>query len=194
MRKTNKEEITEIEVIECNEEFHDIHTETENYIANSIVVHNCTPSRKSAALGIYLPNTLKQSVHIVVSVDTSGSISQEELKEFLSEMVAITESFPNINMDVIVCDCVVHETYKIDSTNVDSICGLTFSGSGGTDHKVILKHIKNEINDIKVLIAFTDGYTSFGEQPQGYDVLWVLTKNSINPNEIPYGEVIKIDE
>ena len=155
-----------------------------------------TPSRKSAALGIYLPNTLKQSVHIVVSVDTSGSISQEELKEFLSEMVAITESFPNINMDVIVCDAEVHETHKIDSTNVNDICSLTFSGGGGTSHVPIDKYIIEHILDCKIVLHFTDGYTDFTENGNNlpYQTMWVLTKNSIERSAIPYGEIIKIDE
>jgi predicted metal-dependent peptidase len=151
------------------------------------------PNKRTAYMNIYLPSILKESVHIVVSVDTSGSIGNGELKEFLSELLAIVESFPNVNMDIIVADCVVHETYKLSQTSMEEILSLKMSGGGGTDHKIVLDHIKENIDDARVLLAFTDGYTNFGEMPEGFNVLWVISKHGVAESSVPYGEVIKLE-
>lgn len=56
------------------------------------------PSKRSMALGVFLPRMKKESVEMVVAIDTSGSIGQEELKEFISEIVAICNAFNSVKM------------------------------------------------------------------------------------------------
>lgn len=150
------------------------------------------PSKRGASLGIYLPKVLKESVQIVVSIDTSGSISQTDLQEFLSELISIGNSFQNIKLEIIVCDAEIHETYELTRDNVDDILSMPLSGGGGTSHEPILKYIEKNIQDAKCLLNFTDGYTGFGEEPN-YDVVWVLCKGGCPTENIPYGEVIKIE-
>ena len=63
----------------------------QKYITNTIPTDYtfARPRRSSRALGIYLPSVVKENVEIYVSIDTSGSISQDDLTDFLSEMLAV---------------------------------------------------------------------------------------------------------
>jgi predicted metal-dependent peptidase len=168
------------------------------YVVDQII-HDYTwsmPSKRAASLGIYLPKTLKESVQIVVSIDTSGSISQDELKEFTSELLAIGNSFPNIKMDIIICDAEVHETYELTRDNVDDILSMSMSGGGGTSHIPIYNYVNEHITDAKVIINFTDGFTDFPEDGNElpYDSLWVLSNNGCAEDHIPFGDIIRLGE
>ena len=154
-------------------------------------------SKKSIALGIYLPSTVKEKIDIVVSIDTSGSMGQEELTQFLSEVCYIARSFNNIEMDLLVCDAEIHQEYKINNNNINEIMGLKIGGGGGTSHKPIVDYINDKKPSAKLLIALTDGYsdiqTTFAELPNNCHRIIVLCTNSAKESEMEaYGEVIKM--
>jgi predicted metal-dependent peptidase len=153
------------------------------------------PSKRSLSTGYYLPSVVRESVKIIAHIDTSGSISKDELKEFLSELLTIGNAFPNINIKLIICDAEIQETYDLNQNTIREIVKLPISGGGGTSHVPVYEYIEKEIPDAKVLVSFTDGYTEFPNHENGFrfDTLWVLTKNSVPANHIPFGEVIKLD-
>ncbi len=155
------------------------------------------PSKRSWGVGAYLPSTLKESIKIVASIDTSGSIGQDELTDFLSELCSIGTSFENIEIDIIVCDAEVHETYTMTKDNVDEIMNLKFSGGGGTSHQPVIDHIEKEIPDCRVAVHFTDGYSDINEikhEELDFDNLWVLSKNGVSVKDIEWGDVISLKE
>jgi predicted metal-dependent peptidase len=154
------------------------------------------PSRRYLGLGLYLPRPVKESVKVVVSIDTSGSIGNDELKEFLSEMLGIGNSFPSLNMDIIICDADVHETYQLTKDNIDDILSLKMTGGGGTDHKPVYKYVTEHLQDCKVLINFTDGYTNFPEEPEQYTFqsMWVINKTGCREEDVPFGRVMKLKD
>jgi predicted metal-dependent peptidase len=153
------------------------------------------PSKRSAACGVYLPRPIKESVKIVASIDTSGSIGKDELEQFMGELLSIGQSFPNINIDLIVVDAAVHETYELTKENIDDLLTMKMSGGGGTSHLPVYKYVIDNIMDAKVLINFTDGFTDFPNNPEEipFDTLWVIDRHGCDPKHIPFGEVIKID-
>ncbi len=148
------------------------------------------PHKRSRALGTYFPDVQKENVKIAVSVDTSGSISQQDLTQFLSEMVAIVRSTDNLKADIYVCDAGIHEKLSVSNGNIKKILDLKMTGGGGTSHIPVFEAVKN--SDIKALICLTDGYTEFPEKNDfNFDTIWVLTKDS--NDQIPFGKVIKMD-
>ena len=152
------------------------------------------PSKRGSSLGYYLPSVVRESVKIIVSIDTSGSVSQDELKEFLSELLAIGTSFPNINIDLIICDAEVHEVYKLTQSTIDDVKSLDMGGGGGTSHIPIYEYVENNIMDAKVLINFTDGYTSWPEDKNyRFESLWVINKGGVGEKDVPFGEFIKLE-
>lgn len=193
-----KDKIIEIEEIEEESDFVDIHTETLNYIAENIVVHNCSPHKKSFSTGVYMPNLVREKIEIVVGVDTSGSIGQKELQEFVSEVVGIGNSFSNIEMDLLFCDSEVHNEYVVTRDNLNEIMDFKIAGGGGTSVLPIVEWINDNKPQCKVFIYITDGYSdiesSYDKLPDNCRKLIVLPLNSKEPKQLEqYGEVIRIE-
>lgn len=149
------------------------------------------PSKKSVSCGVYMPSILRESVEIVVSVDTSGSINRKELTEFLSEIKGIEKSFNNINMKVIVCDCDIKDVYSIGNGQEDDLDNIVFRGGGGTDHNPIYEYIHKNLPNTQFLINFTDGYTSIPEEEE-IKTLWVVNSGG-SADWLKWGEVIHLD-
>ena len=167
------------------------------YIVNQLIYDYTwnTPSRRSASIGIYMPNTLKEGLDIFVTMDTSGSMGKKERQEAISELKGIVQSFPNVKMKLIIVDAAIHEVYDMNSVREEELRELVMSGGGGTDHTVVYDYVKENCPEARVLINLTDGYTSFPENPEQYtfDSLWVINKNGCKAKDVPFGEVIKIE-
>lgn len=149
------------------------------------------PSKKSVSCGVYMPSVLRESIEIIVSIDTSGSINKDELTEFMTEIRAIENSFANINMKLIVCDWDIKNVYSIGSGQEDDIDNIILRGGGGTSHLPVYEFIRNELPSAQFLINFTDGYTEFPDEEE-IKTLWVLNKDGCDERDIPFGEVIKL--
>lgn len=152
------------------------------------------PHKKSITTGYYMPDFTREKIEITVSIDTSGSIGQEELTEFLTEIVNIAKSFEQIKMHVIVADAKVHAQYPVENGSIQKILDLKMIGGGGTSHSCVLEHIKEKLPQTKCLVAFTDGYSDINNlTPPQYNVLWVINKTGVEEKDIKWGEVVKLE-
>ena len=57
----------------------------------------------------------KEMIDVVIALDTSGSVSDQEYIEFLSEMQYIGHAFKHVRMSVISCDAAVEGTISENS-------------------------------------------------------------------------------
>ena len=154
------------------------------------------PSKRSHALGIFMPTVVRESVDVEIIVDVSGSIDGDSLKEFISEVVGIAKALSNINMQVTFVDAEIHESYAVSNGDIPKILNFKISGGGGTNLEIKLEHIKETNPSIPLVILLTDGFTPFTHKRSDFpfDCLWCITKNGINDlKEIPYGYAIKMD-
>jgi predicted metal-dependent peptidase len=139
------------------------------------------PSKKSMATGYYMPSTIKEYVDVVIAVDTSGSIGEIELKEFLSEIIGIAKSFSSrVKMRLLTHDTKVWDDYLVQNGNIEKIKALKIRGGGGTSHKEVFEYVDEKIRDTKLLICFTDGDSDLQEIETGkfkYDKLFVISEN-----------------
>ena len=150
------------------------------------------PSRRSRATGIYMPSILKENIEIVVAIDTSGSIQQKELSEFLGEIINISKSFNNITMKVIVCDCEIKDVYDVKNGSIQTILDLKIRGGGGTSHKPVYDYVRTNLPNTKFIINFTDGYSSFPKYEE-IKTIWILTKDSCKDEYLPFGDIIRLN-
>ena len=167
------------------------------YITNSMVSDFTwsRPSKRSASIGIYMPSVVRENVEIVVAVDTSGSIGQKELTEFLSEICSIARSFSNISMDLVIGDCQLTNHYQITNNTIGDILSLKIGGGGGTSHKFVQEWMEENKPNAKLLIALTDGYSDiqsvFPEIKCGKIIL--LSENGTSEKNLEeFGECIKL--
>lgn len=118
------------------------------------------PNRRFLGTGTYMPSMIGEKVgHLVIAIDTSGSIGQDELSDFLSEVKGIAEEVNPSQVDLIYWDSEVagHEEYT--ENDVASIISSTKpKGGGGTSPSCVSEYLKDKKIEPECIIMLTDGY------------------------------------
>jgi len=118
------------------------------------------PNRRFLGTGTYMPSMIGEKVgHLVIAIDTSGSIGQDELSDFLGEVKGIAEEVNPSQVDLIYWDSAVagHEEYA--ENDVASIISSTKpKGGGGTSPSCVSEYLKENKIEPECIIMLTDGY------------------------------------
>ena len=133
-------------------------------------------SRKGWHMDAVMPGQKPdEMIDIAVALDASGSISESMLRDFLSEIQGIMDSFPAFKIHVVTFDTDCYNPAQYDSDNLDSMIDYDVKGGGGTDFDCIFKYLKDEEIVPRRLIVFTDGYPfgSWGDA-EYCDTTWIL--------------------
>lgn len=134
------------------------------------------PSKKSISAGFYMPSIIKKEINIIIGVDTSGSISEAEYTQFLSEIYFMCKSVENLKATVLTCDAAIGDVMEIDNSFDPTF--MKGRGYGGTSCRPVFKWIETEKNnDIKLLVYLTDGYIDAPLHRPRFPHLWIVTKN-----------------
>lgn len=141
------------------------------------------PSRRHVSNGLYLPSITGESTEIAIGLDTSGSISDAELKQFLAEVQAILNLNSNMVIHLYQCDADIH-SYK-EYRSGDTL-DYKITGRGGTSFVPVFKDIDDKGITPVCLVYLTDGEGEYPKKPPEYPVLWVLVKNY----NVPWGEKV----
>ena len=124
-------------------------------------------SRKGWHMDAVMPGQKPdQLIDIAIALDASGSISEKMLRDFLSEIQGIMDSFPAYKIHVITFDTNAYNPAQFDSDNLDSIFEYEVKGGGGTDFDCVYSYLKENEIEPNRLIMFTDGYPygSWGDE------------------------------
>jgi len=127
---------------------------------------------------------LKMKQHMLLGIDTSGSVSDSELQEFMSEINHIYKA--GVDVTIVQCDT--------DIRSIESYKGkfeLNVIGRGGTEFDPVLNYYNDNQKKYTSLVYFTDGECYTRVKPKGH-VLWVLSERSNMNDELP-GKVIKLE-
>jgi predicted metal-dependent peptidase len=165
------------------------------YISNQIPVDYSwsRPSKKSFSTGTYLPSVTKGSLDLVIAIDTSGSISKTELTEFMGEVLGIINSFSNVSLTILDCDAEVNSVIKLQRATMDDIINIRLKGGGGTSHIPVYNWLDENIPNAKLVICFTDGYTTF-PKASSIPTLWVVAGHSREKEDkFPFGDVVYLE-
>jgi len=133
-------------------------------------------SRKGWHMDAVMPGQKPdEMIDVAVMLDASGSISQDMLRDFLSEIQGIMDSFPSYKIHVVTFDTDCYNPAQYDSDNLDSMIDYEVKGGGGTDFDCIFTYLKDQEITPRRLIVFTDGYPfgSWGD-PEYTDTTWIL--------------------
>ena len=151
------------------------------------------PNRRFLSSDIYMPTLISERVgHLVIGIDTSGSIGGKELNDFLSEVKSIAEEVMPERVDLLYWDSEVaaHETYE--ATNVaDIVTSTKPAGGGGTSPSCVTRYLKDNAIKPECTIMLTDGYvgSDWGGQ-WDCPVLWVIVNG--NTSVAPVGQTIHV--
>ena len=127
---------------------------------------------------------LKMKQHMLLGIDTSGSVSDSELQEFMSEIHHIYKA--GVDVTIIQCDTSINsiEPYK-------GKLELNVKGRGGTEFDPVLEYYNENQKRYTSLVYFTDGECNTHVRPKGH-VLWVLSERSSMNDTLP-GKIIKLE-
>jgi predicted metal-dependent peptidase len=151
------------------------------------------PHKRFIGHDVYMPSMVGETIgKIVVGIDTSGSIGDKELNEFLTEVVAICDDVSPSSIELLYWDTHVagHETYNQGDYSA-LVQSTKPAGGGGTHVGCVNQYIKDKRIEPEAIIILTDGYVEddFGGN-WGYPTLWAITTKHITS---PHGKTIHID-
>ena len=150
-------------------------------------------NRRFIGSDIYMPTLIGETVgHIVIGVDTSGSVSQAELSRALTEIKCIADTVNPEVVDLLYWDYNIasHESY--DTCTLPNIVSSTKPmGGGGTSPDCVVDWLEEKRIKPECVIMITDGYFhTRAEWP--CPVLWVITEGGTVSN-VTTGKVIEME-
>jgi predicted metal-dependent peptidase len=127
---------------------------------------------------------IKLQKHILVGIDTSGSVNKTELKEFLNEMHHMQKTGSEIT--IVQCDTAISHIGKFNP-NQD----FEVHGRGGTDFQPVIDYYNEHFQKFSCLFYLTDGECNAPQNAKG-NILWVLSSQSEMNEDLP-GSIIKLE-
>lgn len=143
------------------------------------------PNRRYMPQGLYLPSLQSESFPpLVVAVDTSGSIGNDELSAFAAEVQAVLDECQPEALHVVYCDARINH---VDRYEPGDTVKMQAHGGGGTDFRPVFAHVAAEIEDAAAVVYLTDGYGSYPDA-ETIPTLWVMTSDQT----APHGETVRL--
>ncbi len=151
-------------------------------------------SKKGYFSDIALPGMIPENtIDVALSLDMSGSISDAQGRDMLSEVKGIMEQFKDFKLKVWCFDTKVYNYQEFTPQNIDEFDTYELKGGGGTNFDVNWDFMKE--NDIRPerFVMFTDGYPwdSWGDADYCDTVFVIHGNQEIKP---PFGNHAYYDE
>jgi predicted metal-dependent peptidase len=153
--------------------------------------------KRYIGMDIIMPSTYDEKVgSIVVAVDTSGSIGNAELAQFLGEVKCICDEVSPEKIDLLYWDTNVagHETYM--GAELASLTETTQAkGGGGTSPECVPHYMKKESLNPECVIMLTDGYIDRQDPNDwqiGKPIMWCI-KGNPHFNVDVVGKVVHVE-
>lgn len=165
-------------------------------ILRRFIEHTCVvdyqwipPNSKYIGDDIILPSVCREKITVIIAVDTSGSISNAELNDFINEVTGIL-SVKTVEAYLLSCDAKVNHVQYFPMGTLVSFQDIKVKGGGGTDFNPVFRWVEENGVRPNVLIYLTDGYGLYPPEPPCYPVVWVVSGRYDN---FPFGEVIRLE-
>lgn len=172
--------------------------------ASQRIMSFSAPDKRFLSRNMILPgpkNMLNDSLeNVILAIDTSGSISTQELSIFLAQFKQLMNKF-KIDGEVLYWGTNIEAIYPFKNWN-DILKGKPIGG-GGTDINCVFKYLDGR--DFKVgkkkkpsmIVVATDGY--FGEVDKKYkkwsnEVIWVISPDCYERFKEPFGKKAAMKE
>lgn len=158
----------------------------QNTCAGSDYSTYARPNRRLMSQGIIMPSGISEQVgELVIAIDTSGSIGQQELTAFLSEVKGVCDTVKPDKLRLLYWGSSVVGDEAYDMHDLDNLVKSTKPmGGGGTDVNCVTQYMTDEGIKPQACIVLTDGYLYSGWGDWTCPVLWAILDNkSAVPDE-----------
>jgi predicted metal-dependent peptidase len=130
-----------------------------------------TIHRASKRYGTFPGTRIRKQSRILVAVDTSASIKEEDFKLFFDEIHQLWKQ--NTEIKIVECDTIMQREY-----DYKGIPPKIISGRGNTDFNAAIRFL-NEVFQADALIYFTDGFGPIPRIKPTKPILWIIKKEGI---------------
>ena len=145
------------------------------------------PSRREG--DFILPSLRSQHLDLVVAVDTSGSIKDREIEEFIDEIDALKGQI-RARITLLPCDADLCEGAPFHFEPWDDFKRPdTIQGGGGTSFVPVFNWIRQQGGQPDLLVYFTDADGAFPTTEPPFPVVWLVKGKS----KVPWGQRIQLN-
>jgi predicted metal-dependent peptidase len=132
---------------------------------------------------------IKTKKHILVGIDTSGSVSNNDLLEFFNELHHIYKT--GVKISVVEGDTQIHRVYEYNGKAPEFV-----QGRGGTYMSPIIEYYNKHHKEYNTLIILTDGECESEPVKARTQMLWVICSSGIDIKKIEQfpGAKVKINK
>jgi predicted metal-dependent peptidase len=164
----------------------------------STIKHDFTfarPSRKGWHTGAVLPGqNYDETIDIAISLDMSGSIGDDQARDFLSEIKGIMDEYKDYQIKLWCFDTKVYNEQDFSADTGDDLMTYEIMGGGGTDFMANWKYMKDQDIQPKKFIMFTDGYPWDSWGDDNYcDTIFIIHGHHDKNLQAPFGMTAHYD-
>lgn len=137
------------------------------------------PNRRFMSAGVYMPSAISERVdELCIAVDTSGSIGDEELRAFLTEVKGVCDTVKPEKIRLLYWGTSVVQDETYDLKDMGELVKRTKPrGGGGTDVECVPEYMQEKGIKPQATIVLTDGYLYGGWGKWDCPVLWTIMDN-----------------
>lgn len=151
-------------------------------------------NRRHLARRVYLPGMYSERINALgYFLDTSGSVTTEECKQGMAEMVSILEDMKPEKIYFGQCDTKLQDVTELTPDELP-LPGIKVYGRGGTNMREAFEWACKHEQDIELFIMQTDG-----EIPPldpslipNIPVIWIITTDAVLPAGCDFGTQIRV--
>lgn len=155
------------------------------------------PNRKFVHQGLYLPGSVRpqESLHAIIAIDASVSVSLQEYRAFLGTLREILENYYEHTLQVLPFDTEVKEELILNLTPFDSLPDSELhipKAEGGTNFDSVIEYLESrEISrDQSLLIVLSDGCFELRKNNAMEKLFLITEKENLGRFE-SYGKVVE---
>jgi predicted metal-dependent peptidase len=135
------------------------------------------------------PSLRSAQVDVVVALDTSGSVSEAELAEFVAEIDALKGQV-RARLTLLACDAALAGDGPWEFEPWEELrLPRAFRGGGGTSFVPVFRYLEAEGRRPDLLVYFTDARGEFPPTEPGYPVVWLVKGRE----RVPWGERVQLN-
>ena len=159
------------------------------------------PDRRFISRNSYLPGRTPMDPdsieNLKVCIDTSGSMSDNEIREMLATIADIFKQY-KAKAELLYWDTAVRAVYPFE--NIQELAKAKPAGGGGTDAECIFEYFNTNTDYVRrkkkkpsLIIVLTDGYIGNVNKKYmskyGSKTIWIITKDGIPEFDAPFGKL-----
>ena len=145
------------------------------------------PSRREG--NVIFPSLRSGQVDLVVALDTSGSVGEQELSQFLSEVNALKGQL-RARVTLLACDSALAQGSPWEFEPWDALqLPDHIKGGGGTSFVPVFDWITRQGRQPDLLLYFTDAEGDFPKTEPNFPTLWLVKGKA----PVPWGQRIQLN-